>query len=849
MVYKDFNDVIENKKSHNGNNYYEEKNTNNKMTYYMENNNENNIIKNNEIFSNYNYEDKKKLKDNPLNHYYSDHILSFLNNNNDTQEKHLKSLKGYKNSQKKLSQKDIDELRYKYKSDDYYGILYNNIYEKHHTCDNIKNKYNSLNYNKILVKDNDNRSLYSYDDIFDKNKRGSNSNLLFLSNRDYNNLNKNTFKIFNYEGKKNSNKVNENLEYCKNIINKNDNYNDEHFSPYNDDDDEKYKMHCYKSMNNEYDNLKGNFNYRKFITENFNSTNFKKSLGSSSILEEDEEKKKYTEDKKILYDTFFNITEKLEKIKNTKINKHKRNQDLGEEKKEFYSNSLDNITKKIILNEKSLDNNFYTKKKYNTCIYDNEMEKECDDLNDLKSYIKKFSPKKDTILVNDEDKERLNKGIIRNEDILKYNSVNHFCYSEDKNVQKKDIKEKFMDNQLNNTKKKNMNLDNLSLNSNNLKSTQLHMSALSHGSNDYSTLYDYVNYTKNQTKDYYCDEKVYNLSKSTYLPINNSNKDIKKSLFHNNNNSENYKNNMKENYFFQMSKLGDSFTQSNNELKPNLYTPKNFNINMKNNCISFHDQLIDKNNNDRDGYLYEINNKKSIKSTNDFNPCLNLSNNYKEKTSIKKFQDFDDCENRNLSENENENVIESIGKKYIFKDDEKLNDIFDLRKKKKINKDISANEEKEEKYNLKRIYENEMSTNNNNCNSSYYNTNNSSVNFCNYLRNRSYTRPMNIDDLNIDEDDNNIKMKYNYGKNNSLNCNTIFIFFLIHFLKLLYFLFRYLVHFILFFSFYIYHFLRKKSLKTIVISFLIAVVLILFVISAIIFSYRSMNIEYFDKDI
>ncbi|CRH03981.1 conserved Plasmodium protein, unknown function [Plasmodium relictum] len=861
MVYKNFTDVIENKKLYVEDDYYDEKNIKNKMTYDTKNKSESKKIRNNELFNNYSYEVKKKLKDNSLNHYYSDQNLSVLNNNDDTQEKHLKSLKDSRNLFKKLSQKEIEKLRYKYKNNDYYGMPYSNIYEKRHTCEDIKNKYNSLNYNKLLINDNDNESLYSYDDTFDKNIIDSYNDSL-LSNRDFNNLNKNNFKIFNYERKKNGNRANENLEYCKKIINNNDNYHNEQFSPLSDNYD-KYKLHNLKSINDKYDNLKSNHNYGKFLSENYISNNYRKSLGSINQLEEDEEKKKYSQDKKNLFETFLNVTEKLEKIKNTKINKHKRNQGLEKERNGFYSNSMDNIIKERLLHEKSLNNNFYNRKKYNTSFYDNETGKEYGDLSDLKNYIKKFSPLKNTILVNGEDKEKLSKGDKFYDDILKYNSVDSFCYPRGKDVLKKVsrenfdndlIKEKYASNKLSNPKKKSTNLDSLSLTSNNLKSTQLHMSAISHGTNDYSTLYDYVNYTKNQTKDYYYDENMHNLSKSSYIAKYNNNRDIEKNHFLNDINPENYKNDMKENYCSQLDKLGNSFLEINNELKSNIYTPKNFNIGINNNYISFDDQLIDKNNNKVDDNCYDLNNRKNIKNISDSKRSLIHSDNCKKKNSINNILNYEESENKNENniyenEYENENIIESIGKKYIFKDDEKLNNIFDLKKKDKINKGISINEENEEKYNLKKVYENEMNTNNNKCDVLYHNTNNNDTSFCNYLKNRSYTRPMNIDDLNLDENNNNIEMKYNLGKNNLLNCNTIFLFILIYFLKLLYLLFSYLIHFFLFFSIYCYHFLRKKSLKTVVISILIAILLIMFVISIVIFSYRSMSLEYFDKDI
>ncbi|CXI54435.1 conserved Plasmodium protein, unknown function [Plasmodium berghei] len=165
----------------------------------------------------------------------------------------------------------------------------------------------------------------------------------------------------------------------------------------------------------------------------------------------------------------------------------------------------------------------------------------------------------------------------------------------------------------------------------------------------------------------------------------------------------------------------------------------------------------------------------------------------------------------------------------------------------------------------------------------------------NNLKNRLFTRSMHIDDLNGDNYDANYDVnygekygeKYNdsnfetncyfdytqicnskntsncnecfYDKNNqndnkkstlsSLNYQEIIVLILIYILKFIYYLIYYIFHFFKQFTIYIFNQINKISLKCIIVSVIVSLPLLLFVFSSLLLSYRSLNIDYYDRDI
>ncbi|KEG03170.1 conserved Plasmodium protein, unknown function [Plasmodium vinckei vinckei] len=161
----------------------------------------------------------------------------------------------------------------------------------------------------------------------------------------------------------------------------------------------------------------------------------------------------------------------------------------------------------------------------------------------------------------------------------------------------------------------------------------------------------------------------------------------------------------------------------------------------------------------------------------------------------------------------------------------------------------------------------------------------------NNLKHRLFTRPMHIDDLNGDNYDANYDVNYgepyddsNYETNyyydytqrcNSKNINNynesfyeqnnqnnnkkfslsslyyqeIFVLILIYIFKMIYYIIYYIFHFFKQFSIYLFNKINRVSPKYIIISVIVSLPFLLFVLSSLLLSYRSLNIDYYDRDI
>ncbi|ETW16242.1 hypothetical protein PFAG_05227 [Plasmodium falciparum Santa Lucia] len=1029
-------------------------------------------------------------------------------------------------SKRRISQRDIKELLNKYnKKDEYYHENKYITNDKRHTYHNFNRKYDSLNQtnNSMLDSENKRRNNYSHDDLtrdkiryhsknsrhYNLDKSQNSVNMNYINNNDINNL-----KIFNRKEKDKGryNRINENVEYCKKNFN-NINLHNEVSSTFDSDEYEKYNIRNHErklspKKKNQYINYHNNDNnifensisplrryaslnksmgYKNSFNDNLNTPCYNKEYENNKRKTElkDYEHNKlndtYERDKKkSLYDTFFNITEKLESIKKGKEQNGslQKNEDKEifqeEEKNEYYSNENNNNTikkkcnllyhKNDILHDMPNYENMHNSYIYNNRdSFRNKEDKEQNDNNYQEEapfdfFIKKYPSmsKKNNIKRNDINVENIYKGVTCFDDILKYNSEDSITCEDDKhilknlnnninnninknisshinsninkninsNINKKDTNENYqekiqenlpMDEEFTNIKKPNANLDDTSLSSNNLKSTQLHMSAISHGSNDYSTLYDYTNYSKHPTKESYSDENLYNVSKyEQYMldkKLNKSSMEEKKkkqyeyNLFqsmptrncrneisYNNNNNMNdyYKinktyniydmDNMNEYHNFykdkhlrnknelvDLSKLKydidrDIFLQQHNEvLQSNIFKNKDMdeNINSDNNnnnniklstsrfgkinksndnyimndtnLFSDNQRYFTNNNPYVNNYYYKNNNHngddKNLHMMNKlkyfdqehfinevnpkyFNSNINKINHYNyngknnNKNNINQYENENDNINiynkkynslpyeedekytsniTNMVENDSDYIIKNIGKKYILNEDsDQLNKLLELRKNNKKKKMRIQNNQKysyqdhfyfddevNDKYISKTLNENDMNTSYNSFNSTYNKRNNMSDNcndnIFNFLKkNRSYTRPMNIDDFNMDDedqteqdkyndddydDDDNIKKKFKSKKNADLTYNEIFFLIFIYFIKIICMFGKYVIQVILFISFFIYIYFKKKPYKSICTTVLVSFPVLLFCLSFIILSYRSFNTEYFDKDI
>ncbi|CDU85125.1 conserved Plasmodium protein, unknown function [Plasmodium yoelii] len=417
---------------------------------------------------------------------------------------------------------------------------------------------------------------------------------------------------------------------------------------------------------------------------------------------------------------------------------------------------------------------------------------------------------------------------------------------------------------------------------------------------------NFSNYILNDSKDYhYSDDKyVYNRSSNgvsnnmssngwgginTLAPtrqLSTKNKIRRKSKSRNNSKiSRKYtltKNNEMENSKHYNSVINDEkrISMSSN----NILSKKNKDMLKKQGKYSLNSIENNYNYNDDPEYIENINENKDY---NELFNGVNIFSKDKKKKNIKKNL------NCNLSTKLKKDILLDTLLKHGDEDHDEMSYSEKEFHKKNINK---RNAKLKKKYNIQNdrdIYNDYMVKQN--TNSPY--THQFST-FSN-LKNRLFTRSMHIDDLNGDKYDANYDVGYddkydaNYGEQcddsnfetncyfdytqrcnskNTNNCNEslydknnkddnkkstlsslyyqdIFVLFLIYILKFIYYFIYYIFHFFNQFTIYIFNKINKISLKCLIISVIVSLPLLLFVFSSLLLSYRSLNIDYYDRDI
>ncbi|KOB86751.1 hypothetical protein PFDG_02060 [Plasmodium falciparum Dd2] len=267
--------------------------------------------------------------------------------------------------------------------------------------------------------------------------------------------------------------------------------------------------------------------------------------------------------------------------------------------------------------------------------------------------------------------------------------------------------------------------------------------------------------------------------------------------------------------------------------------------------------------------ILKYNSEDSITCEDDKHILKNLNNNINNNINKNISSHINSNINKNINSNinkkdTNENYQEKIQENLPM--DEEFTNI----KKPNANLDdtsLSSNNLKSTQLHMSAISHgsNDYSTFNSTYNKRNNMSDNCNDNIFNFLKkNRSYTRPMNIDDFNMDDedqteqdkyndddydDDDNIKKKFKSKKNADLTYNEIFFLIFIYFIKIICMFGKYVIQVILFISFFIYIYFKKKPYKSICTTVLVSFPVLLFCLSFIILSYRSFNTEYFDKDI
>ncbi|SBT45788.1 conserved Plasmodium protein, unknown function [Plasmodium ovale wallikeri] len=759
------------------------------------------------------------------------------------------------------------------------------------------------------------------------------------------------------------------------------------------------------------DKLKDNsYYYEKYISKDRNMEDYKKStsgigwgkqVGSDDIggtvgkmtreenSSEEEDAMKSAKGRKLLYETFFNLTKKLEKSKSRKRNgSYKKDpsfDNIRRRSKMHSSKIREKIKRESIVSDKYLRNSFSKINSYDNILDrlpTQDVQMKYGQVVELENYVKKYSDMRNPIFtngINNSRKAGIYKAFNRFDDVLKYRSDHSNVHKDKKKWTERveDDNERTsesyydhimdrnimtvnnMEKNLEHVKKKNSNnIDNTSLTSNNIKSTQLHTSAVSQDSNDFSTLYDYANYSKCQTKDSCNGAYLNNLSKcdlhqgydeSPDYDQNNRNVGINSS-FRSSIYSKRGTTNIGEFSESSPSATERMFIGGTRSFELNSRSDgksitasggrngcsgrvKNSHIRESNSidrgCNSYVPPslgaLTSKNNGHLEKYIWEhhLNNTKRKNITNskhlvysqlqddandnciydrdsihndprvDSRVGLNMDPHYYRK-SDRGVRDGPSAKEKLTKEegmgnipNYIEDEIEEDGKKKIKRESNKhlfaeenelLKGILNLRKMAKHKRYIDDEyyDETNKNASSNMFCEGEMGTSYGSCfkssgNHSKHNDANNSAQFANtscfaYLKNRLYTRPMHIDDFNVDgnegssacgnaggcSDDCNREDYVEVNSKNSFSSlcyNEILFLILIYILKFIYYLFNYLLRLVLFILICLNHRLRKNSFLSVIISAVVSVPLFFLVMVAILVSYRSINQEHFDKDI
>ncbi|GAB68537.1 hypothetical protein PCYB_134110 [Plasmodium cynomolgi strain B] len=923
-----------------------------------------------------------------------------------------KPTKEYDNNnspKKKWSEKEIEELIFKYKKNDKYeSARKKNHFDKRHTYQDTRTNYDSLSYrgNVLFSSENDPRGVY-----FDRGASAATMAGTIAATTAGGTTAADGDKVDDYAGVSLSSRrrhdlrdspsrvyyhrVSEHTDYCKrdSIISDlscasgllpstcREDYDREESATRGGRDTIWRDSHRCTSLNSD-DNrgdLAADYSkcYKKRLSGNVIGDSRRKGMdhmnqsGKSTHLgnkngeeidltgeysdEESKEKKmyhNYSKDKKNLYGTFFNLTSKYEKVKNKKGDSHKEGFKLDEAdvRSRIKSCNGDQVRQNKLIrdplrSDNTFSSHFYKSRDSNfdkiSALFDTDRKKKkYADVADIENYVKGFDVKRSRFSRRDSNHkgERLFKGSPCFDDILKHSSDDSCSYevcpvrkgpkegirgsswgdreggkttkslrgspikpfSPLHTLEKKSLRGSVTKRGKNSPtnvrlgeKTNPFNIDDTKVHSNHFKNTQLHGSPRSHASNDCSTLYDYVNYAKRGTRGY-CDSDVHlNSSPRGYYPsgVNDvcaKSRDRFSSLLRKIQTKKNYKND-DPNFSHVKSTTWrrGSYLDGDDEMFPlHSYATKNTHFeksrgghNGRSSCPP-NGRSGDGKDESYGGKFRTGELPKDVQKQ-----CLR--NSWREKKQIKNLLSYV-CDEGG---GERDEFLRNIGKKYLFTEGEELlNSILNL-KKMKSSRQVGgdADEGGYDGDGPKECYEKERKAN---YHSWKYNPDGKSskgnmgetVSF-QYLKNRSYTRPMHVGDFDVGDaqaadcangvDDRDCADLYDHGysgeygeehsgehigertdkeqgnpsRQGSSYCRDVLFLLFLYLLKILYYLVRYLVQLALLIMVYFYHVMRTKSLATIFISVVVAVPLFLLLLSVLILSYRSVNTEFFDRDI
>ncbi|SCM11041.1 conserved Plasmodium protein, unknown function [Plasmodium chabaudi adami] len=479
------------------------------------------------------------------------------------------------------------------------------------------------------------------------------------------------------------------------------------------------------------------------------------------------------------------------------------------------------------------------------------------------------------------------------------------------------------------------NIDAESVNSNNIKSTQLHISRISHESNDFSTLYDYGNGSKYRHSNNNRDQSIGAHKRSQYLnrdKINNlflENNKMSSTNLHTTNCSDphksihnsqytnfgNYDINENNNNLSTTSNYYNNWRGSNTLLSASHISAKNKtrrksksrsrsrisrkyiltqNDEMENN--NHYNAIDEENHISLSNKHNEILNRQGKYSLNDIRNGYNYHPDYAENYNdmfcgVSIFSK--DKKKKNMKKSANCDLPSKLKKEMLLDsllnhDDEHHEEMPYPEKglhKKEINQRSGKLKKRHSIEEDRNIYNDDMFEEHINDPDPYQ------YGMFNNLKNRLFTRPMHIDDLNGDSYDANYDVNYGeqygdsnfeanyyydytqrynsqninnynenfYGQNNqdnnkksslsSLYFQEFFVLILIYIFKMIYYIIYYMFQFFKQFSIYLFNKINKVSLKYIIISVIVSLPFLLFVLSSVLLSYRSLNIDYYDRDI
>ncbi|CAD2093594.1 conserved Plasmodium protein, unknown function [Plasmodium vinckei brucechwatti] len=479
------------------------------------------------------------------------------------------------------------------------------------------------------------------------------------------------------------------------------------------------------------------------------------------------------------------------------------------------------------------------------------------------------------------------------------------------------------------------NIDAESVNSNNIKSTQLHISRISHESNDFSTLYDYGNNSKYRHSNNNREQSIGAHKRNQHLnhdKINNlflENNKISSTNLHTTNfndthksipnpqytNFGNYALNENNNNLSTTSNYYNNWEGSNTLLSASHFSTKNKTkrkSKSRNNSQISREYILTQNDGMENSKHYNgINEEDHISLSNKHNEILNRQGKYPLNDMRKGYnyhpdyaENYNDMfcgvnifskdkKKKNMKKSANCDLSTQLKKEILLDSllnhDDEHHEEMPYPEKGLYKKGINQRSDKlKKRYSIqedRNIYNDDMLEENTNDPHTYQ------YGIFNNLKNRLFTRPMHIDDLNGDNYDANYDINYGetYGDSNfetnyyydyTQRCNSnninnynesfyeqnnqdnnkkfslsslyyqeIFVLILIYIFKMIYYIIYYVFQFFKQFSIYLFNKINKVSLRYIIISVIVSLPFLLFVLSSVLLSYRSLNIDYYDRDI